>query len=397
MNTKHTKTWKLAILATTIVFVFIEAMSLIFIEYLLPPKIEKFIRVDLNALKDNVSENTFKEVPDTFDPELGWNIPPHKEGGSKLTGCRGKDWKYTFDEKGSRDIPVPYSNRIISLYGDSYTFGAEADNDNTWQYFLSSLTETYVENYGVWGYGPDQALLKLKRNLKSGLGTPIVILGVYSENIRRVVGTYRSFLTGIFSPIQFKPVLVKEDARYRWQKIHLMNSFNRKNYLHSFNASKKNDYWYVNNTRKPTKSFPYTWTLGKLIKFVIFDYMLSSRNMWDNERARGTFREIVSQFQVLSEQHGFLPVLVFMPEVGELEGYAQGEPSYYADFLQQMETDKNLQGLLIVDVYKEHFDPRKFAYWDATEICHPSEYGNRIIAQAIMAQAGEKIAAKFKQ
>jgi len=396
MNTKHTKTWKLAIAYIAIMLLFIETTSFLFVEYLLPPRLEKFFRIDMDALKDNVSKDTFMEVPDMFDPELGWDIPPHREGGSEASGCRGKDWKYTIDEKGSRDIPVPYNNRVISLYGDSYTFGAEVNNDKTWQYFLSSLTETHVENYAVWGYGPDQALLKLKRNLESGLGTPIVILGIYSENIKRIVGTYRSFLTGDFSSINFKPVLIEEDGRYRWDKKHLMDSFSEDNYLHSFNASKKNDYWYAINMRKPRKTFPYTWTLGQISKYIIFDYMLSSRNMWNNERAQGPFREIVRQFRQLSEQHGFLPILVFMPEAGELEGYARGKPSYYTDFLQQLEADGDLQGLSIVDIYKERFDPRKFTYWDETETCHPSEHGNKIIAQAIMTHLGEIISARIK-
>jgi len=62
--------------------------------------------------------------------------------------------------------------------------------------------------FSVGGFGPDQALLRLERELANGLHAPVVVLGMPSENIARVVGIYFCTYVPMVSPLAMKPLFV---------------------------------------------------------------------------------------------------------------------------------------------------------------------------------------------
>src|SRR5262249_30879361 len=86
-------------------------------------------------------------------PILGWPSPTSFGQGD-------------FDASGSRYVPafpVPGST-CVSLYGDSMTWGDEVDDEHAWGNILSRLLNCRVANYGVPGYGVDQAYLRFTTN-----------------------------------------------------------------------------------------------------------------------------------------------------------------------------------------------------------------------------------------
>ena len=68
-----------------------------------------------------------------------------------------------------------------------------------------------VANYGVGGYGTDQAYLRYERVIADK--APIVILGYYSDNIIRNINQERGFLTN--QAIGFKPRFILEDNKLK--------------------------------------------------------------------------------------------------------------------------------------------------------------------------------------
>ena len=80
----------------------------------------------------------------------------------------------------------------ISVYGDSFTQGAGAKAGCSYSDFLSEILNREVANYGVGGFGTDQAYLRFINNNRDD--TPIVILGYSVENIVRNVNRYRPLL-----------------------------------------------------------------------------------------------------------------------------------------------------------------------------------------------------------
>lgn len=69
-----------------------------------------------------------------------------------------------------------------AAFGDSFTRGDEVGDDATWANVASGLLGCGIENYGVGGFGTDQAYLRF---LDLNPRPPVVLLGVYQEMLRR--------------------------------------------------------------------------------------------------------------------------------------------------------------------------------------------------------------------
>ena len=100
----------------------------------------------------------------------------------------------------------------VSAYGDSFTFGSDVLDDQTYPHQLGLRLGCRVANYGVGGYGSDQAFMRYRAQL--GLDqAPTVILAHVSENILRNVNQYRALLyPGPGQELSFKPVFTLAGA-----------------------------------------------------------------------------------------------------------------------------------------------------------------------------------------
>jgi len=121
--------------------------------------------------------NSYDEYLSKRDELLGWPYPVQFGGKS-------------FDSTGARRLPAFEEHQhypsCISLYGDSYTMGSDVDHVHAWGNVLSQLLGCRVANFGMNGYGVDQAYLRFKRHKKDQ--SKIVILGHSSVDIIRNLG-----------------------------------------------------------------------------------------------------------------------------------------------------------------------------------------------------------------
>ncbi len=125
-----------------------------------------------------------------FDRELGWSPAP--------SVSRGDDVRFETNSAGFRAerefAPVPPEGVArLAAFGDSFTHCDEVEYPNCWTARLEqTLPRAEVLNFGVPGYGPDQAWLRYRRD-----GRPFhpcgVIIGYLVENINRVVNRFRPF------------------------------------------------------------------------------------------------------------------------------------------------------------------------------------------------------------
>lgn len=124
---------------------------------------------------------TYQAFQARLNPLLGW--PSERSYGMG-----------DYDRSGSRVVPAfPDPDRqpaCVSLYGNSFTWGEEVDNEHAWGNVLSKLLACRVANYGVGGYGPDQAYLRFHYNVRDH--AKITFLVHLSENITRNVGQFRN-------------------------------------------------------------------------------------------------------------------------------------------------------------------------------------------------------------
>lgn len=131
---------------------------------------------------------------DRFDPTQGWLPKPNLKAGRLTTNSEGLR---SLREHSHSERIKP--DRILIL-GDSFTFGEEVGDKETFPYFLQQmLPENEVINMGVHGYGQDQILLLLE-NLGVKYKPEVVILGYMPLDNRRNLLNFRDFAKPRFVP-----------------------------------------------------------------------------------------------------------------------------------------------------------------------------------------------------
>jgi hypothetical protein len=129
----------------------------------------------------------------TYHPTRGWALKADVKNMSVFDGK-----VLNSNSKGLRGKTVyPYQRtpgkRRIVVLGDSFTFGTEVSDDETYAHYLeAALPSTEVLNMGVQGYGQDQMLLYLK---EEGVKyhPNVVIVGFASLDIYRNTWTFFAY------------------------------------------------------------------------------------------------------------------------------------------------------------------------------------------------------------
>lgn len=141
-----------------------------------------------------------KNVPiGLFDPILGWKNSTSVDFIAKYfrkkTNLDTVLFKVTYDEQGFRRGANKFENlrkqETLIAIGDSFVWGGEVSNEETWPSHLEDLTGYRTLNAGVSVYGLDQMLLSLQKLLKGGQNPSVVIFGLTQDNIDRLVRTHR--------------------------------------------------------------------------------------------------------------------------------------------------------------------------------------------------------------
>ncbi len=107
---------------------------------------------------------TDKRFSTEFNENYGWyNVPDfYHEQRSVDTG---KKIFFKHNSKGLRsDVEHDYesSAKRMAVLGDSYVYGSQLDQEETFPYYLQSLSDYEILNFGVPAWGPDQSYLFLQ-------------------------------------------------------------------------------------------------------------------------------------------------------------------------------------------------------------------------------------------
>src|SRR5262249_24657299 len=115
------------------------------------------------------------------DINLGWVWPPPPPSGQNTAA------------DGARHDPVfPFDARpCLSLFGDSFTWSDGVADNDAWGSILSTNLKCRAANFGVNGYGTDQAFLRFRSLPPKG---GVVFLNHFSEDIIRNVNQYRNLI-----------------------------------------------------------------------------------------------------------------------------------------------------------------------------------------------------------
>lgn len=140
-----------------------------------------------------------------LDPELGWRY---------RAGYRdSRDRMNALGVRSAREysvVPGPGVVRVAA-FGDSFVYCNEVANNDSWPTLMESLSPRIeVLNYGVGGYGTDQAFLRYMREGPSS-SPDVVIIGFAPDDLRRVINVYRRFISNRELPL-VKPRFVLESG-----------------------------------------------------------------------------------------------------------------------------------------------------------------------------------------
>ncbi len=239
-----------------------------------------------------------------YHPILGWYQRPDSQGDVGFGNI-------TSDAVGSRISSIQDTTLSIATYGDSFTQGIEVDDKDTFQAQLSTRTGVRVENYGILGFGTDQALLYLEKNLQRGDRPRIVILGILSENMNRLMNAFRPYYTYPSIDITFgmKPILVSRNQS--WEFVHnvVPSTLSDEQLAQLIDAAS-----------------PYDAFAKLRTEHVVFPYSLSTFHFLSNagpsayykwpgqtEEAQEKLQFILERFSKNAETYSFIPVVLFLP------------------------------------------------------------------------------------
>jgi len=236
-----------------------------------------------------------------------------------------------------------------------------------------------VANYGVGGYGTDQALLRYKKKLDEGLRSTIAILGIHEENFNRVINRFRPFYktyTGLklgFKPrayldqsgkLSFIPSVLDKEVWDRRQLIELIES------------SRENDFW---ASYRPRKQFPFSANIMRAVYLNICesnptiptcDY--SKEPDWDSPRVRSIMKALIKEFVATSNNYNIRPVILFL---------SFGKPRPYSSFVAELRKEYHTQAIDVIDIANADFDLTKVRI--KPDEGHASPYGNEVVAKHI--------------
>ena len=125
----------------TLIFIFnillFEILSLCLIHSL--AFIRPDLRLDLTIEQhfSTITDEDFTSFKSNRDQILGWDRKPFQQ--KKEENSAGDLYISTFGADGARIDPLDHHKALIATYGDSFTEGAEVNNDETWQFYLEEL------------------------------------------------------------------------------------------------------------------------------------------------------------------------------------------------------------------------------------------------------------------
>ena len=125
--------------------------------------------------------------PGSYDPRFGFVPTP----GVASENVWGTTVTITPDGVRSNGNPAPPAGAPIVAVGDSFTYGDEVDDDETWPSELERLLGRPVVNGGVFGYGFDQVALRAEALLERFPAADTLVVSLIPDDVLRCEYAYR--------------------------------------------------------------------------------------------------------------------------------------------------------------------------------------------------------------
>lgn len=129
------------------------------------------------------------ELRDVVDSTLGWRYRAGYDNPNDRITLQGLRGEHVYGPH------APPGVIRVAAFGDSFVYGSEVSHRDAWPAQLEAIApDLEILNYGVGGYGTDQALLRYRQQ-GTALDPQLVVMGYANADIGRVVNVYRRFLS----------------------------------------------------------------------------------------------------------------------------------------------------------------------------------------------------------
>jgi hypothetical protein len=317
----------------------------------------------------------------TFDPDLGWDAHPR-----------------------ARNDP-PLETLWAQSYGDSFTYGWEVPESETWQAQFHQLTGKSIVNYGVGGYGLDQAVLKFEK-FGGQRPTPVAILALYAHEYRRLL-SYESRYYFPDSPefvYAFKPIFVLDETGFVLRKPprHLSHCLyealsNPGPALREFLTA--HDHWYLIESAKPPLRFPFTWNVARAVPEMLAATRTAGKSrdyFFVTPRAFDLTRFLIRRFVTACAERNAIPLCLMILGPYDLAQIERGQPRWdlpVRDFLEAERIWHIDAGQYLLDLKLDAAGYQALRAPDG----HFNALGNRRIAEALKKGVDERSGGRLTQ
>lgn len=292
------------------------------------------------------------------------------------------------DATGSRISPAfadpKQTPACVSLYGNSFTEGYGVDHEHAWSNVLSQLLNCRVANFGVAGYGTDQAYLRFLDNRQDK--ARVVILGYLSENLIRNVNQLRNLL-GAIPACQLKPrFILKEAGQLTLVPLPQLTKEQFEDLKSRPERVLSQEFFLPGGPsgyQRP--GFPYLWGIIKGFPFLYQNMVLQQGTYYDlyqpghPSQALEITAAIMEEFCRQARQRGQQPLVLIMPTHIDVARYPRVGKWVYQPLIDML-VERNLN---FIDAGPEFIRSQGTALYDPESHYHLTEEGNRVLARIV--------------
>ena len=342
------------------------------------PDRRRFLAEQTRLLRRLLDEPTLRE---DFHPLLGWQYRPgHQSATDHLSGQGLRSAReYASDP--------PAGTLRIAVFGDSYVYCNEVADAESWPQQIETGWRAEVLNYGVGGYGADQAFLRFREQGLT-LRPRAVILGFTSMMITRMVSRYRRFQDLQDGP-WFKPRFALDGDGLRLVPAPIRSPEDAEALVRkpaSVTAFGVDDYWYnpavfehrMYRWSATYRLLGYVWPMVRR-RYLRPDRIHKGGQLNPVSEAFEITRRVYRDFAAAARAAGVEPLALMLPARSEVEEFAHLGTVPYASLRAAIEH----LGIRVVDPVRALTSagvplPELFA-----PLGHYSARGNAVVAREI--------------
>lgn len=319
-------------------------------------------------------------------PVLGWVTAKSRtwHGGKSTSNAQGLRGDRTYTTE------LPEDAVRISAYGDSFTFGDEVANHETWLEQMVELDGRFEAlNFGVAAYGLDQAYLRYSTD-EPQFESDIVVIGLMSENIFRHLNVFRPFYKPVYTTVLTKP-------RFALRAGELVLLDNPLPTLEALQRLLQNEGEVLRELGTHDHFFSTGYTAGvldvspivRLTKITAgavrdrWQPVLTRDGMYDPESEAFTVTtKILAEFYSAALDRESLPIILLYPARRDFVRHLQEQPRRYDPLLAYLRSS-GLRHIDLMEAFAARFDEV-----DAREFLRPrghySRMGNAVVAETML-------------